>query len=203
MDILQSIALATGMAWASGMRLYAVVFSAGMLGRFGLLTLPESLKVLENPWLIGLSGLLLVVELLADKIQLVDSIWDSVHTFIRIPAGAVLAALALGDHDPAIMVAAGLLGGSLTAGVHALKAGSRALINTSPEPFSNVAASLGEDLLSFSGFALAVFFPILFLLGLTVFVILLVWLLPKVLRGIWLVLGRLFGRAGPATNQRG
>ena len=194
MDILQSIALATGMAWASGMRLYAVVFSAGMLGRFGLLTLPESLKVLENPWLIGLSGLLLVVELLADKIQLVDSIWDSVHTFIRIPAGAVLAALALGDHDPAIMVAAGLLGGSLTAGVHALKAGSRALINTSPEPFSNVAASLGEDLLSFSGFALAVFFPILFLLGLTVFVILLVWLLPKVLRGIRLVLGRLFGR---------
>ena len=105
-----------------------------LLGRFGLLTLPESLKVLENPWLIGLSGLLLVVELLADKIQLVDSIWDSVHTFIRIPAGAVLAALALGDHDPAIMVAAGLLGGSLTAGVHALKAGSRALINTSPEP---------------------------------------------------------------------
>lgn len=203
MDILQSIALATGMAWASGMRLYAVVFSAGMLGRFGLLTLPESLRVLENPWLIGLSGLLLVVELLADKIQLVDSIWDSVHTFIRIPAGAVLAALALGDHDPAIMVAAGLLGGSLTAGVHALKAGSRALINTSPEPFSNVAASLGEDLLSFSGFALAVFFPILFLLGLTVFVILLVWLLPKVLRGIRLVLGRLFGRASPATNQRG
>ena len=106
----------------------------------------------------------------------------------------MLAALALGDHDPAIMVAAGLLGGSLTAGVHALKAGSRALINTSPEPFSNVAASLGEDLLSFSGFALAVFFPILFLLGLTVFVILLVWLLPKVLRGIRLVLGRLFGR---------
>ena len=203
MDILQSIALATGMAWASGMRLYAVVFSAGMLGRFGLLTLPESLKVLENPWLTGLSGLLLVVELLADKIQLVDSVWDSVHTFIRIPAGAVLAALALGDHDPAIMVAAGLFGGSLTAGVHALKAGSRALINTSPEPFSNVAASLGEDLLSFSGFTLAVFFPILFLLALIVFVVLLVWLLPKVLRGVRLVLVRLFGRRVSATDPRG
>ena len=201
MEILQSIALATGMAWASGMRLYAVVFSAGILGRIGLLTLPDSLKVLENPWLIGLSGVLLVVELLADKIQLVDSIWDSVHTFIRIPAGAVLAALALGDHDPAIMVAAGLLGGSLTAGVHALKAGSRALINTSPEPFSNIAASVGEDLLSFSGFALAVFFPILFLLGLTVFVILLVWLLPKVLRGVRMVLDRLFGLASSTSIQ--
>ena len=201
MEILHSIALATGMAWASGMRLYAVVFSAGILGRIGLLTLPDLLKVLENPWLIGLSGVLLVVELLADKIQLVDSIWDSVHTFIRIPAGAVLAALALGDHDPAIMVAAGLLGGSLTAGVHALKAGSRALINTSPEPFSNIAASVGEDLLSFSGFALAVFFPILFLLGLTVFVILLVWLLPKVLRGVRMVLDRLFGRASSTSIQ--
>ena len=189
------------MAWASGMRLYAVVFSAGILGRIGLLTLPDSLKVIENPWLIGLSGVLLVVELLADKIQLVDSIWDSVHTFIRIPSGAVLAALALGDHDPAIMVAAGLLGGSLTAGVHALKAGSRALINTSPEPFSNIAASVGEDLLSFSGFALAVFFPILFLLGLTVFVILLVWLLPKVLRGVRMVLDRLFGRASSTSIQ--
>ncbi len=184
MDMLQSVALAGGLAWASGMRLYAVLFVAGLLGRLGYLQLPAALQILENPWVLGLAGVLLIIEFLADKIPVVDSIWDSVQTFVRIPSGALLAALALGEHDPALMVIAGLLGGTLTAGTHAAKAGSRALINTSPEPFSNIAASLGEDALVASGFMAAVFHPVVFLVLLGLFVVLLFWALPKVFRGV-------------------
>ncbi len=184
MDILQSLALAGGMAWASGMRLYAVVFLAGLLERLGYLQLPETLSVLENPWIIGLSGVLLCIEFLADKVPAIDSFWDALQGFIRIPAGALLAALAMGEHDPALMVAAGLLGGTLTAGTFAAKAGGRALINTSPEPFSNVTASLGEDILTASGLWIAVAHPILFLILLGLFILLLLWLLPKIWRGI-------------------
>ena len=184
MDILQSLALAGGMAWASGMRLYAVVFLAGLLGRLGYLQLPATLSVLENPWIIGLSGVLLCIEFLADKVPAVDSFWDALQGFIRIPAGALLATLAMGEHDPALMVAAGLLGGTLTAGTFAAKAGGRALINTSPEPFSNVTASLGEDVLTASGLWIAVAHPILFLILLGLFILLLLWLLPKIWRGI-------------------
>ena len=197
MDSLQTVALAGGLAWASGMRLYAVVFLAGLLGRLEYLHLPASLQVLENPWVLGLSGVLLLVEFLADKIPVVDSLWDSVHSFIRIPAGALLAALALGDHDPAWMVVAGLLGGTLSAGTHALKAGSRALINTSPEPFSNVATSLGEDVLVGSGLAVAIFHPLLFLVLLGLFILLLIWLLPKLWRGARSLFGWLSGRPRP------
>lgn len=198
MDILQTVALAGGLAWASGMRLYAVVFIAGLLGRLDYLQLPATLQVLESSWVLGLSGVLLLVEFLADKIPVVDSLWDSVHSFIRIPAGALLAALALGDHDPTLMVVAGLLGGTLSAGTHALKAGSRALINTSPEPFSNIATSLGEDALVTSGLAVAIFHPLLFLVLLGLFIVLLIWLLPKLWRGARSLLGALFGR--PRTD---
>lgn len=194
MDVLQSLALAGGMAWASGMRLYAVVFAAGLLGRLGYLDLPSTLQALENPWVLGLSGTLLVVEFLADKIPVVDSVWDSVQTLIRIPSGALLAALALGDHDPAWMLAAGLLGGTLTAGMHAAKASGRALVNTSPEPFSNFAVSLGEDVAAAAGMSTAVFFPGLFLVFLGVFVLFLLWLLPKIIRGVVGVFRTLTGR---------
>jgi len=199
MDMLQSLALAGGMAWASGMRLYAALFAAGLLGRLGYLHLPSGLQVLENPWVLGITAILLLVEFLADKIPIVDSVWDSVQTFIRLPAGALLAALALGDHDPALMVVAGLLGGTLTAGTHALKAGSRALINTSPEPFSNIATSLGEDALVPTGLAIAVFHPLLFLILLGFFVLLLIWLLPKIFRGARSILGGIFGRKRGST----
>lgn len=195
MDIVQSVALAGGLAWASGMRLYAVLFTAGMLGRFGYLQLPQTLQVLENPLVLGVAGAMLLIEFLADKIPAVDTFWDGVQTFIRIPAGALLAALAMGEHDPALMIAAGLLGGTLTAGTHAAKAGSRALINTSPEPLSNVTASLGEDALVASGLFTAFHYPVAFLALLGVFVLLLLWLLPKLFRGIRLVFGRLLGRA--------
>ncbi len=199
MDIVQSVALAGGLAWASGIRLYAVLFTAGMLGHFGYLDLPSTLQVLENPLVMGVAGVMLVIEFLADKIPAVDSFWDSVQTFIRIPAGALLAALALGDHDPALMIAAGLLGGTLTAGTHAAKAGSRALINASPEPFSNVTASLSEDAMVATGLFAAFNYPVLFLALLAIFVLLLTWLLPKVFRDVRLVFGRLFGGAGTGT----
>ncbi|HZV55341.1 MAG TPA: DUF4126 domain-containing protein [Rhodocyclaceae bacterium] len=195
MDIIQSVALAGGLAWASGMRLYAVLFTAGLLSRFGYVQLPATLHVLENPLVMGVAGFMLAVEFLADKIPAVDSVWDSIQTFIRIPAGALLAALALGGHDPALMLAAGLLGGTLTAGTHAAKAGSRALINASPEPFSNIAASLGEEALVASGLFTAFQYPVVFLVLLGVFILVLIWLLPKVFRGVRMVFGRLFGKA--------
>jgi Domain of unknown function (DUF4126) len=201
MDMLQSVALAGGMAWASGMRLYAVIFAAGLMGRLGYLHLPQTLHVLENPWVIGVAGVMLVMEFLADKFPVVDSIWDSVHTFIRIPAGAVLSALAMGDHDPALMTIAGILGGTLTAGTHAAKAGSRALINTSPEPFSNIAASLGEDALVSGGLFAAVFHPAVFLVLLALFIVLLFWLVPKVFRGIRMIIRKLSGEKFAFQNE--
>lgn len=199
MDTLQSVALAGGMAWASGIRLYAVVFAAGLLGRLDYVQLPETLRVLESPWLIGIAGILLIVEFLADKIPLVDSIWDGTQTFVRIPAGAVLAALAMGEHDPELMLAAGLLGGTLTAATHAAKAGGRALINTSPEPVSNIATSFGEDALVATGLFAALYHPILFLVLLGLFAVLLIWLVPKLMRGIRLVFDRLSGVARKAS----
>ncbi len=199
MDIVQSVALAGGLAWASGLRLYAVLFIAGLLGRLGYLHLPSTLQVLENPLVLGVAGVMLTIEFLADKIPAVDSFWDSAQTFIRIPAGALLAALAMGDHDPALMVAAGLLGGTLTAGTHAAKAGGRALINTSPEPFSNVATSFGEEAVVATGLFTAFHYPVVFLVLLGFFVLLLIWLLPKLRRGVKLVFGPLFIRTDKGT----
>ena len=200
MELIPSLALAGGLAWASGMRLYAVVFIAGMLGRFDLLQLPESLRILEHTWVLWTAGVLLTIEFFADKVPAVDTLWDSVHTFIRIPAGALLAALAMGGHDPALMVVAGLLGGTLTAGTHAFKAGSRTLVTASPEPFSNVAVSLGEDLLVASGLLTAIYNPVLFLVLLVVFIGLLIWLIPKLWRSIRMVFARVFRTEAAHTD---
>ena len=191
MDAAQSVALAAGLAWASGLRLYAVLFAAGLLARLGHLDLPASLHILLHPLVLGVSGFMFAVEFFADKVPGVDTLWDAFHTFIRIPAGAVLAALALGDHDPAIMLAAGLLGGTLAAGTHAAKAGSRALINTSPEPFTNIATSLAEEVLVAGGLYTAFSHPLVFLGLAAAFVLLLVWLLPRLWRGLRTVLARI------------
>jgi len=200
MDVVQLVALGAGMAWASGLRLYAVLLAAGLLGRFGYLDLPAGLEVVQHPLVIGAAGLMFVLEFFADKIPALDSMWDAVHTFVRIPAGAILAALALGEYDPAVMLAAGLIGGSLAAATHAAKAGSRALINTSPEPFSNVVASVGEDALVAGGLYAAFSHPYLFLALLGLFVLLLVWLLPKLWRGVKSVLARITGK-GPGVKS--
>lgn len=196
MEAIHSVALAAGLAWGSGLRLYAVVFAAGLLSRLGYLDLPPALHVLEHPWVLGAAGIMLVVEFLADKIPIVDSFWDAAHSFIRVPAGAVLAAAALGAHDPVVTALAAILGGTLAAGTQAAKAGSRALINTSPEPFSNVIASLGEEAALAAGLYAAFAHPLLFLGLIAVFIVLLVWLLPRLWRGLRLLARRLRGALG-------
>lgn len=199
------LALTMGAAWASGINLYAAIFMLGFMGMSGNIDLPPGLEVLENPIVLLAAGAMYVVEFFADKIPGVDSGWDSIHTFIRIPAGAMLAAGAVGEVDPAVAVAAGILGGGLTAVTHATKAGTRVLVNTSPEPFSNWTVSIAEDIAVIGGLWTALNHPILFLLGLVVFILLLIWFLPKVWRGIkglFRRIGRLFERdAGKATAE--
>lgn len=184
MDPISSIALASGLSWASGFRLYATVFIVGILAKYQFIALPDTLDILSNPIVIGVAGLLMIIEFLADKIPYIDSTWDSIQTFIRIPAGALLAMGAINSSDPMLATLAALLGGSLTGMTHATKAGSRALINTSPEPVSNLATSLGEDGLFLAGGWLALMHPIVFVGLLLVFVIFMLWMLPKVWRGI-------------------
>jgi Domain of unknown function (DUF4126) len=181
-DIVQTVAVAAGLGWASGMRLYAVLFFVGLLGKLGYIALPEHLAVLTHPWVLAASGFMFAVEFFADKIPALDSLWDAVHTFIRIPAGAMLAAAAVGDVSTPVMVAAGILGGTLASGSHFTKAGSRAVINTSPEPFSNWAASFGEDALVAGGVWSAFHYPIAFLIALALFIAAALWLLPKIWR---------------------
>jgi len=194
-QIIHTISLSMGAAWASGINLYATLLTLGVLGATGNMTLPPDLQILTNPLVIGASGLMFAVEFVADKMPGVDTGWDSIHTFIRIPAGAMLAAASLGEVNSAITVTAAILGGALAAGSHATKAGSRVLINTSPEPFSNWFASLGEDAAVIVGVWAALAHPYVFLVVLIVLIILMIWLLPKLwasIKEVFSVLGRLF-----------
>ena len=181
-ETLAAIAIALGAGWASGLNAYAAVLVLGAAQRLGLVALPHDLQVLASPWVLGVAAILFALNFFADKIPYVDSINDALQTFVRIPAGALLAYGAAGGLSPEVAIIAGLLGGTLAAGTHVAKTGSRALINTSPEPFSNVFASLGEDVTVFGGLALAIAHPITFLCLLALFVILLIWLLPKLVR---------------------
>ena len=181
---LPDIAIAAALAWGSGLRAYAVIFALGLAGAAGWLDLPEHLRLLEHPVVLGASGLMTAVEFFADKLPWLDSLWDAVHSFIRIPAGAALAAAVFGDSDAAVTLAAAILGGTLSAGVHFAKAGTRAAINTSPEPFSNWAASLAEDAIVPVGLWLAFAHPILFFLLLGLFTIVAVMLLRLIWRGL-------------------
>lgn len=191
MQVAETIALAAGLAWASGVRLYLVVFLAGLLARLGWLELPDTLDILGHPAVLAASGFMLAIEFVADKVPTVDSLWDAVHTFVRIPAGAFLAAAALGQADPVWVAVAAILGGVLASGAHLAKAGTRVMINTSPEPFSNWGASLAEDVIVPAGFIAAVKAPLVFLGALVVFVALAAWLLPK----LWRASRRGFRRA--------
>ena len=184
MEMLQTVVLASLLAWASGIRLYLVVCAVGLLGHFQYLELPAGLKVLEHPWVIGSAGFMLAMEFLVDKIPGLDTLWDAMHTFIRIPAGALLAAGATGDSLNTLTIVAGLLGGTITAGTHFTKAGSRAVINTSPEPISNWGASFTEDALAVGGIWLALMHPVVFLVALAIFIVVMIWMLPKLWRGI-------------------
>lgn len=192
MDLVSTISLAMGASWASGLRLYAAVATLGLLGRFTSITLPGSLAVVEHPWVIGAAVVLGLVEFVADKVPVVDSAWDAVHTFIRIPAGAVLAWGAFGDFDPAVQAVALLVGGGLAVASHGTKAGTRVAVNASPEPFSNVAVSTAEDGLAVGTVALAVFAPVVAITLVLLAVGVTIWLVPKLWR---LVRGRRRGAA--------
>lgn len=188
------MALAAGLGWASGLRLYALIFTLGALDRFAGVTLPGDLSVLSNLWVMGISGLLLLTEFFADKIPWLDSVWDSIHTFIRIPAGAMLAGAVMGDQGSAMQIATALLGGTLAAGTHLAKAGTRAAINTSPEPFTNVAASTAEDAMFAGGVWAMLNYPLLFLGGLAVFIVLAIVLMLL----LWRFVRRVFRRLNRA-----
>ncbi len=197
------IALSMGLGWASGINLYATVLMLGVLSNMGHITLPDELQIVGDPLVLMAAGFMYFVEFFADKVPGVDTGWDGLHTFIRIPAGAALAAGAVGDLSPAVGLAAALVGGSLAAGSHAAKAGSRVLINTSPEPVSNWAASISEDLLVIGGLWAALNHPVWFLMALVLFVLLLIWLLPKLWRGIKRVfqfIAGLFGGGQPPVE---
>ena len=190
--ILGTLALTMGASWASGINLYAALLVLGLGGLTGSIDLPPDLELLANPLIVGAAGVMYLVEFVVDKVPGVDSAWDGLQTFVRIPAGALLAAGAVGDVSPVMEVATGLMGGSLAATSHFTKAGTRALINTSPEPVTNWSASLAEDLAVFGGLWIALNNPVLFLVLLAVFIVLVIWLLPK----IWRLLKAIFRKLG-------
>lgn len=193
------IALTMGVAWASGINLYAAILMLGLMGSTGNMVLPPDLQILMNPLVLFAAGAMYLIEFVADKVPGVDNSWDTLHTFIRIPAGAALAAGAVGEVDPAVSLAVAIVGGGLAAGVHATKTGSRVLINTSPEPFSNWFASIAEDVLVIAGLWTALHYPWVFIAFLFVFILLMIWLLPKIWRGIkWVIssLSSLFAGGG-------
>ncbi len=195
-QISQTLALSMGAAWGSGINLYATLLMLGYLAHTGNIDLPPDLMIVADPLVMTAAGLMYAIEFFADKVPGVDTGWDTLHTFVRIPAGAMLAAGAIGDIGPAAEIAAALVGGGLAGATHATKAGSRALINTSPEPFTNWTASIMEDIAVFMGVWASIQHPTFFVISLVLFILLMIWALPKLWRGIKRVfrfLGKIFG----------
>lgn len=184
METVEIIALTMGAAWASGINLYAAVFMLGYLANTGNIALPQELMVVSDPLVMMAAAIMYCVEFFADKTPGVDTAWDSIHTFIRIPAGAILAMAAVGDTTPAVEFAAFLLGGTIATGSHLTKAGSRVMINTSPEPVSNWAASIFEDVAVIVGLWTALNHPVIFLVLMILFIVFVIWFLPKLWRAI-------------------
>lgn len=201
LDIPQLIALAAVLGFASGLRLYAVLLIVGLVGYAGWVELPGGLAILQHPLVLIAAGLMFLVEFVADKIPGIDSLWDGIQTFIRIPAGAALAAGVFGGTDSAAwMTAAAILGGTLAATSHLTKSGTRAAANTSPEPFSNVALSVTEDVAVGGLLWLVLTYPWVAAAIVAVLVLIALWLLPKLLRFIRRLLHALFG--GEAVESR-
>jgi len=194
MEISALMTLALGAAWASGLNLYAACATLGLLGVTGQVDLPPDMQVLAHPAMIAVAGFLYCVEFVTDKLPGIDSTWDAVHSFTRIPAGAILAATAMGEVGIEAQALAFLLGGGIAAATHAVKAGSWLVINTSPEPFSNWGASVTEDGLSIGGILLAVFNPVGFLILFGLFVAFAIWALPKIVNGLRNLCRRFRGR---------
>lgn len=196
MSFISTLAIAMGASWVSGINLYAAVATLGLLSRFASLKLPGELEVLTSWWVIGIALFLFVVEFVADKIQVVDSVWDVIHTFIRIPAGAVLAATAFGDFDKSVQVIAFLLGGGLALSSHGTKAAARLAINASPEPVSNVVMSLFEDVLAIGSILLSVLLPVAVFFVIAAGLVISFWLLPRVIRFFCKVFRKVSGFLG-------
>ncbi len=201
MDTLSTLGFAMGSAWLSGLNLYAAVLTMGLLQRYHLVQLPGTLGQLDQWWIIGLAGFLYAAEFIADKIPVVDSAWDAIHTFIRIPAGAVLAASAFAHFDPGVRIAALLIGGGVALSSHGAKAATRVAANTSPEPFSNIALSLFEDVVAFGSTVLMAFHPVVILVVVLIFVGLAAWFVPKIVRAVRRLFQRMSGgwRRAPQT----
>jgi Domain of unknown function (DUF4126) len=184
MEWFSTLSLALGSAWTSGINLYATVTVLGLLQKFALTKLPGGLDVLDNWWIIGIAGGLYLIEFVADKVPYIDSVWDVVHTFIRVPAGAAVAYAATNDMDTSVFTIATLLGGGLALSSHGTKAALRAGANLSPEPVSNWILSIVEDIIAIGGSILAVFAPVIILIILAIFSVLFIWFAPKVFRAI-------------------
>jgi hypothetical protein len=182
MDLINTLGLAMGSSWVSGINLYAAVATLGLLNRFAHLQLPGELSVVGNWWVIGVAIALYAIEFFADKIPYLDSTWDVIHTFVRVPAGAALAAASFGDYDKSVQLIALLAGGGIALSSHGTKATSRMAINTSPEPASNIIASLVEDIVSVGSIFLAVFYPLVIIIIVVIFVIIAIIILPKIIR---------------------
>ncbi len=182
--LIQTIALTMGVAWASGINLYGTLLALGIMSNTGYVDLPADLQIVGDPLVLAAAGLMYGVEFFADKVPGVDTGWDTLHTFVRIPAGALLAAGAIGEVQPAAELAAAIVGGTIAASSHFTKTGSRVMINTSPEPVTNWTASILEDIAVFAGIWAAIEHPYVFIAVLIVFLILAIWLLPKLWRGI-------------------
>jgi hypothetical protein len=196
------LAIAAALGWASGLRLYAVVFLTGLAGYLGWVELPSGLRVLQSPLLLGASGLMLFIEFFADKIPGLDTLWDLVHTVVRIPAGAALAAAVFGADQSSWALAAALIGGSLAATSHVAKATTRAALNTSPEPFSNVAMSLLGDGVVPLSLWLSWEHPYVFFAALALAVVvmgLLIWVFGKFLRRLARRVSAWFRAGQPST----
>jgi len=196
MSFLSTLAFALGSAWVSGINLYASVATLGLLGRFAHLQLPGDLTVLTNWWVIGVAVVLYLIEFIADKVPVVDSAWDAIHTFIRVPAGAALAAASFGDYDRSFQLVAFLLGGGIALSSHGTKAAARMVVNTSPEPVTNVAASLGEDVLAVGSILLAAFYPLVLLIVVVTGLIISLFWLPRIVRYFRTLLAKLRGEGG-------
>lgn len=190
-QLLATISLTMGVSWASGINLYATIGMLGILGVTGNITLPEQLLVLQDPLVIGAAGFMYVVEFFADKTPGVDTGWDAIHSFVRVPAGVLLAAGAIGETNPALIIVAGILGGTVSATSHMIKAGSRVLINTSPEPFTNWTASIVEDFVVISGLYTALHFPVAFIILFIIFILLSIWLIPKLWKGMRILITKI------------
>lgn len=199
-QLISTIAIAMGASWVSGINLYASVATLGLLGRFANLQLPGELEVLTSWWVIGVAIALYAVEFVADKVPYVDSTWDVVHTFIRVPAGAILAASAFGDFDRSIQVIALLLGGGLALSSHGTKAATRAMLNASPEPVSNGVASVLEDIVAVVAIVCSVFVPVLLFVIVGVGLVISFLVFKRILRFFGQVKKSVSGWFAPATS---